>query len=61
VKTASDIVPMMNPFELRSFSMNGGFEPCCVNDSSQFGRAMKDEVLCFSPRLLSRLHTDAKR
>jgi hypothetical protein len=41
VKTAKATVPMMKPSELLSFSRNGGFAPCCVNDDSQFGRAIE--------------------
>jgi hypothetical protein len=44
VKTASDIVPMMNAFELLYLSMNGGFEPCCVKDNSQSGRAISPKI-----------------
>ena len=40
MNTANDIVPIMNPSELLNFSINGGFDPCCVNDDSHFGRAI---------------------
>jgi hypothetical protein len=30
----------MKPFELLNFSRTGGFALCCVNDDSQFGRAI---------------------
>jgi hypothetical protein len=40
VKTAKDIVPMMNLSELRNLSIKGGLVPCCVNDDNHFGRAM---------------------
>lgn len=53
VKTASDIVPMINAFELRCLSMNGGFEPCCVKDNSQSGRAMKSRLPVHSTSELS--------
>jgi hypothetical protein len=34
------MVPIIKPFELLNLSMKGGFEPCCVNDDSHFGRAI---------------------
>jgi hypothetical protein len=40
VKTANATVPMIKPSELLNLSMKGGFEPCCVNDDSHFGRAI---------------------
>jgi hypothetical protein len=40
VNTANDIVPMINLSELLNLSINGGFEPCCVNDDNHFGRAI---------------------
>jgi hypothetical protein len=40
VKTAKDIVPMMNLSELLNLSIKGGLVPCCVNDDNHFGRAM---------------------
>jgi hypothetical protein len=34
VKTAKDTVPMMNASELLTLSINGGLDPCCVNDDN---------------------------
>lgn len=45
VNTASDRVPMMKVSELLYFSMNGGVEPCCVSDKSQFGRGIVSQSL----------------
>lgn len=46
VKTASEIVPMINASELLYLSRKGGLVPCCVSDASHFGRAIDVDYAC---------------